>query len=185
MWESKEMKTRQLSLLPKPKREFGGDSTKGKRKTQRPFDPKRAIHLSLRASSARGPKSMLKLEMKWKIHDILSRIGEKRNIRVYRYANVGNHLHLLVQAKSRRDFQAFLREFAGAVAVAVTGAAKGRPQKFWDSLAWSTVVEWGRQFKNVTRYILLNLMETSGLRNRELLAKLEREGILILAPNPP
>jgi REP element-mobilizing transposase RayT len=180
----KKMRARQLSLLPKPKPEYGGEKSKGKRKTQRPFDPKRALHLSLRASGARGQRSMLKFELKNKIYDILSRICDKRHVRVYRYANVGNHLHLLVQAKSRKDFQAFLREFTGAVAVAVTGAAKGRPQKFWDNLAWSTVVEWGRQFQNVKSYILLNLMETSGLRNRELLAKLERDGILILAPDP-
>src|SRR5262245_2405594 len=128
----KKMRARQLSLLPKPKREFGGDTGKGKRKTRRPFDPKRALHLSLRASGARGAKSMLRFELKIAIHDILGRVCDKRRIRVYRYANVGNHLHMLVQAKTREDFQAFLREFAGAVAVAVTGAAKGRPQKFWD-----------------------------------------------------
>src|SRR4051812_15762085 len=180
----KNMRPRQLSFLPKPKREYGGEASKGKRKIQRPFDPDRPLHLSLRASGARGQRSMLKFELKNAIHDILSRICDKRRIRVYRYANVGNHLHLLVKAKSRRDFQAFLREFAGAVAVAVTGAAKGRPQKFWDHVAWSTVVEWGRQFQNVKRYILLNLMETSGLRDRGLLAKLERDGILIIGPEP-
>ena len=37
------MRARQLSLLPKPRREYGGDASKGRRKTRRPFDPKRAL----------------------------------------------------------------------------------------------------------------------------------------------
>ena len=65
-----------------------------------------------------------------------------------------------------------------------TGAAKGRPRKFWDGLAWSLVLQWGRQFRHVARYILLNVLETSGLRDRELLARLESEGIIFLGPEP-
>src|SRR5579885_1177964 len=144
---------RQLSFLPKPPREYGGSTSKGKRKIRRPFDPKRPLHLSLKSVS--GARSLLRPELKWRVWEHLDRIARKRNVRVYRYANVGNHLHLLVQARSRRDFQAFLRELAGAIAVSATGAAKGRPAKFWDGLAWSMVVEWGRQFRNVARYILL------------------------------
>src|SRR5581483_10468319 len=148
------MRARQLSLLPKPEVEHGGTHRKGKRKLRRPFDPNRPLHLSLRAPSARGQHSMLKHEHKWRIHQLLMRITAKRQIKLYSFANVGNHLHLLVQARTRTDFQAFLREFAGAVAMSVTGAAKGRPAKFWDGLTWSLVVNWGRHFKNVVRYIL-------------------------------
>jgi REP element-mobilizing transposase RayT len=120
-----------------------------------------------------------------RVWDHLDRVARRRNVRIYRYANVGNHLHILLQARTRRDFQAFLREFAGAVAVTATGAAKGRPDRFWDSLAWSTLVEWGRQYRNVSRYILLNVLEASGLRDRALLARLEEEGIVFLSPELP
>src|SRR5271170_2326550 len=178
------MRPRQLPFLPKAPKEYGGSTRKGKRKIQRPFDPKRPLHLSLRASEARAGRSLLHQNLKWKVWSHLERISRSRRVRIYRYANVGNHLHLLVQARTRRDFQAFLREFAGAVAVTATGAAKGRPQKFWDGLAWSEVVGWGRHYKNVVRYIMLNVLEASGLRNRELLARLESEGIIYFAPDP-
>jgi REP element-mobilizing transposase RayT len=135
----------------------------------------------LRGRSSR----LLREDRKWKVHELLQRISNKRHIKVYRFANVGNHLHMLVQARTRAEFQAFLREFAGAVAVSVTGAAKGRPEKFWDGIAWSMVVEWGRQFRNAARYIMLNVLESSGLRDRELLARLERDGFVILGEDPP
>jgi REP element-mobilizing transposase RayT len=96
------------------------------------------------------------------VYELLGTISRRHEVRVYRFANVGNHFHLLIQAKSRAGFNAFLREFAGTVAVMVTGAVKGRPQKFWDALAWSKMVEWGRQFQNTARYILLNVLEGSG-----------------------
>lgn len=50
----------------------------------------------------------------------------------------------------------------------VTGARKGRPVgRFWTGLAYSRVVEWGREFKSVTRYVLLNAFEALSTR-REL-----------------
>src|ERR1700722_12023756 len=129
------MRARQLSFLPKPETQHGGGHRKGKRKQRRPFDSKRTLHVSLK--SVKGARSLLRPELKWTVHGLLEKISARRQVRVYRYANVGNHL------------QAFLRECAGAVAMAATGAAKGRPRKFWDGLVWSLVVEWGRQFHRV------------------------------------
>lgn len=176
------MKPKQPSFLPRPLVEHGGDLAKGKRKVRRPFNPKNPIHLSMRSSRARGSWSLLRHK-----HQVLAQlqmISQKRGIRVYRFANVGNHLHLLIQARSRTDFRAFLREFAGVVAVIVTGAVKGSPQKFWDGIPWSKIVERGRQFKNAARYVLLNVMEASGMRDRALLARLGRDGIVMMGPEP-
>jgi hypothetical protein len=178
------MRAKQLSFLPRAEVQHGGAYRKGKRKLQRPFDRKRPLHLSLRAISASGERSLLHARNKWRVYGVLDKTSAKYGVRIYRYANVGNHLHLLVQAKSRAEFQAFLREFAGGVAALVTGAIKGRPEKFWDGLAWSTVVEWGRQFRNAARYVLLNVLEASGLRSRELLRRLEREGLIVIGPEP-
>jgi REP element-mobilizing transposase RayT len=127
---------------------------------------------------------MLKPAHKWRVHALLQKSSERYRIRVYRFANVGNHLHLLLQAERRSDLGAFLREFAGVVAMLITGSVKGRPQKFWDGLVWSKVVEWGRQFKNTIRYILLNVLEGAGLRDRAVLAKLVQDGIIMIAPEP-
>lgn len=174
------MKGRQLSFLPRSEKQHGGDYRKGKRKVRRPFHPKLPLHITLRSSRARGAWSLLK--HRWKVTEILQKTSDRHAIRAYRFANVGNHLHLLIQARSRAQLQAFLREFSGTLAAHITGAIKGRPQKFWDGLAWSKMVEWGRQFQNTARYVLLNVMESAGLRNRELLVQLERDRILFVRP---
>jgi REP element-mobilizing transposase RayT len=114
------------------------------------------------------------------IQELAHKTAHKHRVELYRFANVGNHLHLLLRARDRAGLRAFLREFAGVLAVRVTGSVKGCPLKFWDAPAWSKIVEWGRQFDYAARYILLNLLETSGLRDRENLARLERDGVLWL-----
>jgi REP element-mobilizing transposase RayT len=172
MLEAHMRKAKQLSFLPPTQKEHGGSFRKGRRKTQRPFDPKRALHLTLRT---RTQQSMIR--KKWPIWEVMQKTSEKHHVRVYRFANVGNHLHLLIQVRTRRELKAFLREFAGRVAVLMTGSIKGRPEKFWEGLVWSKIVEWGRQFQNAARYVLLNVLEASGARNRKLLAQLETEGI--------
>jgi REP element-mobilizing transposase RayT len=115
-----------------------------------------------------------------RINVLVVEVAERRDVRVYRYANVGNHLHLLIQARSRNSLRAFLRELAGRIANLMTGAIKGRPAKFWDGLAFTKIIEWGRQFKNAARYVLLNFLEAAGHRDRKKLARLERDGILWL-----
>jgi REP element-mobilizing transposase RayT len=90
--------------------------------------------------------------------------ARRARVRVYEYANAGNHLHLLLRAKHRADLQAFLRSFAGVAARLVTGARRGRPTgRFWDMLAYSRIVHWGRQFRRVRDYILQNELEALGV----------------------
>lgn len=132
----------------------------------------------MRSSRARGSRNLLR--HKWTVHRILQNTSKRHGIRVYRFANVGNHLHLLIQAKNREALRAFLREFSGVVAATITGATKGRPEKFWDGLAWSKIVNWGRQFQNTMSYVLLNVLESAGKRDRTLLSRLERDGVIIL-----
>jgi REP element-mobilizing transposase RayT len=171
---------KQLSFLPRSPREHGGTFRKGRRKSKRPFDPKRSLHLTMRSRRARGVMSMLRQNHKWRIWGLLQRVSEKHQIRVYRFANVGNHLHLLVQARRRDQLQRFLCEFTGGVANLITGATKGRPEKFWDGLVWSKLVDWGRQFQSTARYVLLNVLEGLAVRDRQLLARLESEGVAIV-----
>src|SRR5262245_59486593 len=103
------MRSRQLSFLPPAPIEHGGDATRRKRKTRRPFHPKKQIHITLRSSHARGIWSMIRPTHKWRIHGLLLKTSERHGIRIYRYANVGNHLHILAQAQTHSSFKAFLR----------------------------------------------------------------------------
>jgi REP element-mobilizing transposase RayT len=163
----------------------GGETAKGKRKTRRPFDPKQALHVVLRSSKAKGELSMLHPRHCKPIFALLERLKKRWNVSVYRYANVGNHLHLLIRARSRADWQGFIREFSGGIAMIVTGAKKGNALKrnksadlpesaqrgFWDHLVFTRIVSFGRDFKGVAQYVSTNLWEGLGIPVRKFLSK--------------
>ncbi|MCM2279322.1 MAG: hypothetical protein NDJ89_14700 [Oligoflexia bacterium] len=163
----------------------GGDHTRGKRKSRRPFDPKQALHVVLRSSGARGELSMLHPRHRDPILALLNRLKQRWGVAVYRYANVGNHLHLLIRAKSRANWQGFIRELSGGIAMIVTGAKKGNAlpraqglelpetarRAFWDGLVYTRIVRFGRDFRMIAEYVCKNLWEGCGIPIRGLLAK--------------
>lgn len=85
-------------------------------------------------------------------------------MRIHRYANSGNHLHLLVVGKHRDGLANFLRTIGALIPRLVTGAKKGRPiGRFWDHLAFSRIVEWGRDFLKTRLYVIQNESEGAGV----------------------
>src|SRR5262245_61664871 len=95
------MRGRQISFLPDLQTAHGGSIGAGRRKVARPLDPKRPLHLVMKSSRARGTWSMLHPQSARGVERLVRRVARKRKIRLYRFANVGNHLHLLAQPKSR------------------------------------------------------------------------------------
>lgn len=166
----------------------GGERSRGRRKTMRAIDPKRPLHVVLRSSKATGRWSMLSPAHARPIHDLAHRIAARRGIRLYRFANVGNHIHFLILAPSRTAFQSFMREISGAIAIAVTGARKGSAldrkkgatRGFWDHLAFTRIVSWGRDFERMGRYLVKNLFESVGIPMKKLLA----QGIRVASVGP-
>lgn len=157
---------KQLTLHPglKYRGQHGGDLGRGKRKTERPIVTKKPMHLVLRAECARGPLSLLKKRNAEFIRDQMRILAARWHVRVMETANVGNHLHLLVQGKTRKGIQNFMRGLAGRVAQFVTGARKGKPfgKRFWTLTIYSRIVEWGRDLNRVCNYIELNRREARG-----------------------
>ena len=153
-----------ISARSRSRRELGGDIGRGKRKQSRPFSGRLPLHLVLRSSRARGPWSLRRRPHEAAIAEELERAARRFNVKIYERATVENHIHLLVRARSRESLSNFLRFVGGRIAQRVTGALKGQPcQRFWDELAWSRIVTWGPDFRNVIAYIQLNLCETMGL----------------------
>src|SRR5471030_3175860 len=98
------------------------------------------------------------------IHRLTERLTQRWGVRLYRYANVGNHIHLLLKVPSRAVWQRFSRELAGRIAMIVTGARKGTAltwnetgRGFWDHLVFTRIVYFGRDFQNMGRYLIKNL----------------------------
>ena len=157
---------KQLSFLPKPRLEHGGSIRTGKRKEARPFDPKRPVHLVLRSERARGPWSMATTKNRRLVRATLESAERRSQTRIYQTANVGNHLHIVIEAPHKKALQTFLRLAAGQIAFQITKAKKGNPQKFWSQTAYSRVLTWGREFKSVLSYLNLNLLEGLGVAKR-------------------
>src|SRR5258706_1206584 len=105
--------------------EHGGAIRRGRRKLERPVSVRRPMHVVLSSHRARGPWSLRKHDRA--VRDALRTLSRRFGIRIYDFANVGTHLHLLVRARRRESFQSFLRSFAGIVARRVTWAKRGRP----------------------------------------------------------
>jgi REP element-mobilizing transposase RayT len=120
------------------------------------------MHVVLHSHRALGDWSLL--HHRRKVRETLRLCADRNGVKICDFANVGSHLHLLVQVRRREAFQAFLRSFAGIVARVVTGARRGRPARgggFWSALAWSRVVQWGRDYRQVLHYVFRNRIEAS------------------------
>jgi REP element-mobilizing transposase RayT len=181
----------------------GGDLARGKRKTFRPIDPKQALHVTLRSSKAKGQFSMLHPKHCNGIEKFVHKTAKRWGVRIYRFANVGNHLHLLIQVPTREAWKRFSKELSGGIAQIVTQAQKGSallrsqdpsiPESakrgFWDHLIFTRIVSFGRDYQGVARYLIKNLFEAAGVPMRKLLAKglrirfINRDGIISGVPS--
>lgn len=145
-------------------KEFGGSQLRGNAREQRPVAIKRPMHLVLKSSLAVRELSFLRQNRASAIEALVFRLGRKSGVRVYRFANSGNHLHILLRASSRQAFHRYVRSLSGLIARMVLGAERGSAQglKFWDARPFTRIVEWGRDFKNLGFYILQNTLEATG-----------------------
>lgn len=121
------------------------------------------MHLTLRSSKAKGSWNFLK--HKGQIHLSLLDTAERFKIKILGFENVGNHLHLIIQGRTRREITAFLRVFPQRLMFLVTKAKKGNAQgRFFDEIIYSRIVEWGKDYKNLVSYFGKNAIEALGLR---------------------
>ena len=163
-------KTRaKLKTTLTPRTSHGGTPSQGRRKTARPFYQKTPLHLVMRATRAKGMWSLQHRKNKAKIAAMVYTYAARFKVQVFQFANVGNHLHLMVRANDRKNLADFLRVLAGRVAVSVTGARKyvKRIGKFWDYLCWSRLVNYGRDFFNTRAYVVANELEEFSKKHRE------------------
>lgn len=142
---------------------FGGAVLKGNARSRRPLDTKLPLHLVLRADiqkslSMRNPRSFAV------VNRLVSGLCAKYGIRLYQYANVGNHLHLLLRVPNRRLWARFIRELTGRIAQVVQGL-RGRQKgtQFWLFKPFTRVIKgWGRAFKSIKDYVMYNDWEGDG-----------------------
>lgn len=165
---------KQQSWLTPIKDSFGGFARHTHAKTKRPMDSKLPLHVCMRSSLARGKRTMLGVN-RVKVASIVERVSKRFHVRVVRFANVGNHLHLVVRLPARgqaaRDqYAAWIRTLMALLAREVGGARRGSPLldakgervTFWDSRPFTRVVRGMRGYHVMDRYTLKNQLEAQG-----------------------
>ena len=164
------MKQRAFANFHQPQLSFGGDLI-GKTthpKGARPLSSKHPIHLVLRSKRSwmRTPKHFAP------VNATVARVAKRHGVRVYEYANVGNHLHVLIKISARPRWAAFIRELTGRLAMLRAEGAE------WMGRPFTRVVNgWRRAYVSVREYVRLNAWEAaSGLNpsEREALRELQR-----------
>lgn len=151
---------------------FGGTLLKGNAKCRRPLDTKKPLHLVLRSDH---PMSMRSPRVFGDVNLIVTKAAAKYGFTVYEFANVGNHLHVLLKVANRHLWAAFIREITGRIASLVRYTS-GIAKRFWTHKPFTRVVQsWRRDFKNVRTYIFLNELEGGHVidaRQKAILKKL-------------
>lgn len=167
----------QLSLFNmSSKKIFGGSLLKNSNpKEKRPVSTKHPMHIVLRSSHTYGGRSFLSKKNRHAIDGILKRQSKKWGIRLYRYENVGNHIHILLRTSHRVCLNGFLRSVAGLIARHVLGAERGNAKsiKFWCARPFSRIVSWGRDYKSVLRYFEKNQLQALGFNLTALARELD------------
>jgi REP element-mobilizing transposase RayT len=149
---------------------FGAALLKGSHpKKKRPFRPNLAMHVVVKASRAQGGQSFFAHNRA--IGRIVERQATKQFVRLYGVTNAGNHLHLLIQAPSQDHLSYFLRAITGRIAQLIKRPAR---ERFWDARPFSRLVSWGQDFKNVARYLRLNVTGALGFSRDEARQMFER-----------
>lgn len=142
---------------------FGGAYLKNSNpKEKRPISIKNSMHLVMRSQHEKGSRSLLKFEKT--IKEIINAQGRRFGVKIYRQANGGNHLHLIVLPRSRQAFNGFIRSISGLIARLVLQAQRGAAVgiQFWEKRPFTRIVSWGREFQKVCDYLMINALEAFG-----------------------
>lgn len=108
------------------------------------------------------------------VNDLVYSVAKKHGVRVYEYANVGNHLHILIKLSHIYRWAAFIRELTGQIAQVVREMLGITELKFWKFRPHTRIVRsWKRAYRIAKEYIELNLLEAMGHVNRKQIPNLK------------
>jgi REP element-mobilizing transposase RayT len=142
----------------KPKDSFGGATLKGNPRSARPLDSKLPVHLTLRAR-----KSVLRLPKTFGlVESLIDKTAMKYGVKVFKRANVGNHLHMVIQV-SPKLWAKFIRELTGRIAQVIRELGLQLEEGFWLYRPHTRIVRgWKKAFQIALDYVGLNQLEADG-----------------------
>lgn len=164
-------------------RQYGGSlfGDNGNARESRPLSTEHSMHLVLRSELARGEWSMRHRRHHKKVDQIVRSQARRWGLKIYEYANVGNHLHILLKVSSRKNYSGFIRAISGLIARTVSQSQRGQRlgQRFWQHKPFSRVVLWGKAFMQVKKYIKMNAQEALGRLSPRQIKDLEERGLIM------
>lgn len=132
------------------------------RKVERPLDPNKAVHVTMR--SVVCTKGITLRKHTAGINKYILKFSEKFAVRVYKHSVNSNHIHIVMRVKDRKQFVDFIRALSGSIALKMK-LKYNIVQDFWQERPFTRLVSWGRDFQNVCKYIFKNFKETVGFIN--------------------
>ncbi len=164
---------------------FGGQALQGKRKSKRPLSVKSAIHLVIKSEKAKGALSFVSHQSV--LGKAISAISKKWNITVYDKAVNFDHVHFVIKIKSELDYRSWIRELTSEIVRLISVRTGSKLTQFFSLRPWTRILHWGRDFKNVRNYLVLNQMEVVGLRptKKSTLDPLRKARFSNLKPKEP
>ena len=161
-------KVKQLKLgIKAPKLHFGGAKFSSYNpNSSRPLAVKTPIHVVMRSPMAKGHLSLLFFDKE--IRKIIKKQSEAAGVKVYDFANAGNHLHFVCSLSRVDGWKQFIRALSGLIARLVLKAERGCAvgAKFWEGRPWTRILTWGRAYKTVKKYLAFNKTEAFGFSRK-------------------
>ncbi len=154
---------------------FGGSLLRGNPRQSRPMDLRKPLHLILKSTKAKGDLNFLNKKCSGRIRGTVFKYAKQFKIKVYRYVNVGNHLHLVILTPSDQAYQRFIRAVTGKIVMGLQTLFRKKLKGFWDHRPFSRVIVWGKDFAGIADYVLQNTLDVIGMkRTQENLSWLKR-----------
>lgn len=150
-----------FTFLKDYKKEFGGSLLVGKRKSKRPLSTKHPIHLILKSCNKKvfNPSN-------GSLEKLIRSQAQKFDVKIYDLALNWSHIHFLIKLQNKEDYKKFIRSLTSILAQRIR-QAKDDLKEIFTLRPFTRIVTWGRDFKTVLSYQVLNQMEAFGLIKRE------------------
>lgn len=166
----------QLELVKDEGSRYGGSllNTRKGRSRGRPLSTSNTMHLVMRSEMAKGQMSFCNYKKEIKV--IIDKFSKKYHIRIYSYANVGNHLHLHIKLSNRQQYKAFIRAISSAIMMKVTGMNRWAKEsvkeklsgkRFWTLRPYSRVLKSFKERLSLKDYIEINKLEGFGYNKNQ------------------
>lgn len=101
------------------------------------------------------------------VNAAVGEISKRHGVKIYKYANLGNHLHILVKIPSVRRWSAYIRELTGRIAQLVKEQVPSE-DTFWLHRPFTRIVRgWRKAYRTAKEYVELNQLEAEGHISRK------------------